>query len=147
MCARFQVRPEVAAESGPDAALQAQLRELPSPVPSEVFNFADALAGADGRRDRLQRMVEFYFADTPVLLAQMRAGLQSQDASVIARAAHRLAGTLVYLSAQPALEAAQRVDCLGVAGNLQGAAEAILALEHELTLLEQALVPYRLAAP
>ncbi len=88
-------------------------------------------------------MVEFHFGEAPLLLAQMRAGLQSQDASAIARAAHRLAGTLVYLRAQPALAAARRVDDLGVAGDLQGAAAAIVALEHELALLERALIPHR----
>jgi HPt (histidine-containing phosphotransfer) domain-containing protein len=109
----------------------------------EVFDFTDALEGVDGRYDRLQKMVEFYFGEAPLLLAQMRTGLESQDASAIARAAHRLAGTLVYLRAQPALVAARRVDDLGVAGDLKGVTEAIPALEHELAHLERALIPHR----
>lgn len=115
----------------------------PSPLPAEVFSLADALEGVDGRLDRWQRMVEFYFSEAPLLLAQVQTGLQSQDASAIARAAHRLAGTLVYLRAQPALVAARRVDDLSVSGDLEGAAEAIPTLEHELALLDRALIPHR----
>jgi DNA-binding response OmpR family regulator len=114
-----------------------------SPAPAAAFDLADALEGVDGRYDRLQRMVEFYFGEAPLLLAQMRTGVQSRDASAIARAAHRLAGTLVYLRAQPALAAARRVDDLGGSGDLQGAAEAIPLLERELAQLEQSLIPHR----
>jgi CheY-like chemotaxis protein/HPt (histidine-containing phosphotransfer) domain-containing protein len=119
----------------------------PAPGPVEVFDVDTALAGLDGRYDRLQKMVKFYFDDTPPLLAQMRAGLQRRDPTVIARAAHRLAGTLVYLTAPPALEAARRVDQLGVSGDLTQVAEAIAALEHELARLEQALAPHCAETP
>jgi HPt (histidine-containing phosphotransfer) domain-containing protein len=109
----------------------------------EVFDLAAALEGVDGRYDRLQKMVEFYFGEAAVLLAQMQAGLEAQDAVAITRAAHRLAGTLVYLKAEPALAAARRVDDLSVAGDLQCVAEAIPRLEHQLALLDRALVPHR----
>lgn len=118
-------------------------RRVAAPLPTEVFDLAEALEGVDGRYDRLQRMVEFYFSEGPLLLAQMRTSLQCQDASALARAAHRLAGTLVYLRAERALAAARRVDDLGIAGELKTVSEAIFALEHELALLEQALVPHR----
>jgi HPt (histidine-containing phosphotransfer) domain-containing protein len=108
-----------------------------------MFVLADALQAVDGCYDRLQAIVEFYFSDTPLLVQKIRAGLANRDAAAVRRAAHRLAGTLVYLRVQPALAAARRVDELSVAGDLQGAAEVLPALEHELALLDEALLPHR----
>jgi len=114
-----------------------------SPVRPDVFNPADAMARAGGSLDRLRKGIEFYFDEAPLALAQIRAGLDTRDALAIARAAHRLTGTLVYLAAKSALQAARRVDELGVVGDLGGAAAAIAALEGELAELEQILQPYR----
>jgi len=123
--------------------ISAAQRRLTSEVPDEVFDLAEALEGVDGRYDRLQKIVEFYFREASPLLAQMRTGVQCQDGTAIARAAHRLAGTLVYLRAKRALAAARRVDDLGVAGDLHTVSEEISTLEHDLAVLEKALVPHR----
>lgn len=117
----------------------------PSPSRPEVFDLADAMARAGGSQDRLRKGVKFYFDEAPLALAQIRAGMDRRDASAVARAAHRLTGTLVYLAARSALQAARRVDELGVLGDLGGVAAAIVALEGELATLEQALQPYRAA--
>ena len=106
---------------------------------SEAFDLVGALQGADGSRDRLQRIIEVYFDEAPLRLAQIHAGVDAQDTTAISAAAHRLAGTLVYLRAAPALAAARRVDDLAVAGDLNGAIQAVAVLEHALGRLESDL--------
>ena len=128
------------------AARPAELdAELP-PSPRDVFDLAAALKCAGGDMARLQKGVELYFREAPRLPAEMRAAAAVGDAVTIARAAHRLAGTLVYLGAPAALAAARRVDECGIAGDLTAAAEAIAALERELARLDSALAPHRLRA-
>ena len=70
-----------------------------SPCRPKCLISRDALEGVDGRYDRLQRMVEFYFDDsTAAARPDARRACNVRTPTAIARAAHRLAGTLVYLA-------------------------------------------------
>ena len=59
----------------------------------------------------------------------------------VGRLGHRIKGTVVYLGAQPAKEAALRVEqfCKSTGGTPPEAEEAINALEHECIALKAAL--------
>jgi HPt (histidine-containing phosphotransfer) domain-containing protein len=114
-----------------------------SKMTSDVFNLAAALEGVEGRHDRLQRIIDIYFDEAPLRVAQIRSGLADQEPALVACAAHRLAGTLVYLKAARALAAAQSVDDRAVAGDLCGANAAFAKLEQDLALLDQVLTSER----
>jgi HPt (histidine-containing phosphotransfer) domain-containing protein len=114
-----------------------------SKTTTDVFDLAAALEGVEGRYDRLQRIIDIYFDEARLRVAQIRSGLAEQEAALVARAAHRLAGTLVYLKAARALAAARCVDDLAAAGDLCGANAAFATLEQDLALLDQALASER----
>jgi HPt (histidine-containing phosphotransfer) domain-containing protein len=116
---------------------------LVSEMTTEVFDLTAALEGVEGRHDRLQRIIDIYFDEAPLRVAQISSGLAEQEATSVAQAAHRLAGTLVYLRAARALAAAQCVDDRAVAGDLYGANAAFATLEENLALLDQVLASER----
>ena len=98
------------------------------------------MARLDGRHELFQEMVAFFFRDSPAVMAAIRSGLQDRSAAALDRHAHKLMGTLLYLGAEPALQAARRVEILGrLGGDLTGAAEAVGHLEREMARLAEAL--------
>ncbi len=110
-----------------------------SKTTTDVFDLAAALEGVEGRYDRLQKIIDIYCDEAPLRVAEIRSGLADQEAALVARAAHRLSGTLAYLKAARALAAARSVDDLAVAGDLCGANAAFVSLEQNLALLDQVL--------
>jgi two-component system, sensor histidine kinase and response regulator len=118
-----------------------------APEPSEalnsVFDLDNAVKRCYGNYDMFQDMVGYLFSESDPLLEQMRTALSNADAIELGNVSHRLKGTLVYLEAQPALDANQCVQQMGQSGDLTGAAEAIQQLEKQLGLLKRALTPHR----
>ena len=78
----------------------------------------------------------------------MRAALEKGDIDDIGRLGHRMKGTLVYLGAEPAKQAASRVERFSTSsgGSRSEAAEAINSLEHWCLALKVALSEHPLAA-
>lgn len=147
----IEIVERLAAREGPASTREDQERlpkraaeqEVPAPVPGSAFDLSAALDFTDGHYDRFQQTVEFFFGDFPQLLDRIRASLHQQAAAEVVQAAHRLAGTLVYLAAAPALDAARRVEAAAEAGQLAQAATALQQLEQELETLGAALSPHR----
>jgi HPt (histidine-containing phosphotransfer) domain-containing protein len=71
--------------------------------------------------------------------------VQRGDAVALRRAAHSVKGSVGYVAAGPAAEAAQRLEQLATAGDLTGVGEAVARLEGAIHRLTPALVA--LAAP
>jgi HPt (histidine-containing phosphotransfer) domain-containing protein len=117
--------------------------EEPHAGPSEVFDYEEAVARVSGHNDLFQEMVAYFLRDWPGLVEQIRIALERSDATTVARVAHRLKGTVVYLGARLALQAAGRVERLAVSGDLAGVAASMQDLEREMARLEEALAPYR----
>jgi HPt (histidine-containing phosphotransfer) domain-containing protein len=65
----------------------------------------------------------------PALMAGMQDAIGRQDASALRRAAHTLKSSANVFAAKPVAAAAWRLETLGRAGTLAGAAEAWVALE------------------
>ena len=86
-------------------------------------------------------MIQCFGDEVDKLFPQMRAALQRGDLAQVGRLGHRIKGTVVYLGAQGAKEAALRVERFSTAngGTPSEAEEAINALEHECMLLQAAL--------
>ncbi len=119
----------------------------PPGPPAQGFHCEAALAKLGGRANLLQDMAAFFLDDAPLRLAEIQAGLQARTPAAIARAAHRLKGTLVYLGAEPALQAAQQVEQIGRHGDLTDAAAAIQALAQEIAQLGADLRSWRERLP
>ena len=115
----------------------------PAAAPAAVFSMEQALTTLGGETGLFRSMVAHFFDDWPRTHAAIQAGLEDQDARAVARAAHRLKGTLLHLGAEPALEAVNRVEKSGSAGDLAASAADFQRLAHEIDRLSQALTPHR----
>jgi HPt (histidine-containing phosphotransfer) domain-containing protein len=93
-------------------------------------------------------MIQYFFNDVDNVLPRMRVALQTGNLVEVGQLGHRLKGTLVYLGAKSAEEAAQRVERFGRPsdGTLSGAVEAINALERECLALKALLIAHPLTA-
>jgi len=88
----------------------------------------------------LKEMVQCYLGEVDTLFPQMHAALERGDLIELGRLGHRLKGTILYLGAEPAREAAVRVERLQTHGGEPVEAQgAVRALEHACDLLKAAL--------
>ena len=119
---------------------------LPAPIPrenppaAEIYDPALALKRCCHNAQMVRDMIAYFFADVDRLLPQMRSALQQGNLAEVGRLGHRLKGTVVYLGAEPATEAALVVERFCTSGGEPAdAEEAVGALEKECILLKQAL--------
>ena len=106
-----------------------------------VFHLDEAL-GCCYDRQMFLGMVEFFFLESGTLLDQMRAAAGNVDATGLARAAHRLKGTVLYLGAGACRRAVEQVERAGMSGDLAAAAAALDELDAQVALLKEALAPH-----
>jgi HPt (histidine-containing phosphotransfer) domain-containing protein len=113
-------------------------------LPEAVFNPDEAIGRCFHSDDMLKEMIQCFFDEADKLSQQMREALAKGDLMEVGRLGHRMKGTVVYLGAQPAKEAALRVErfCRSAGGTPSEARQAINALERECILLKDALRKY-----
>ena len=104
-----------------------------------IFNLDEALARVDHDRDIFQTIAELFVEHGPKDLAETWAALAAQDATALARSAHRLKGAILQFAAPAALEAIKELEDLGRTGNLNAAVEVCAKMEAELLRLFTAL--------
>jgi PAS domain S-box-containing protein len=75
-------------------------------------------------------LVEIFRTSAPALIEKMRAGHGADDADQVFRAAHCLKGAASMMGAEEVQQYALAVEMLGRRGRLEGAPEAIAAIEH-----------------
>ena len=102
----------------------------------------DLLARVDGDRGLLSELVRAFIATAPQQLAAIDAALDRGEGVALSRAAHTLKGSVGTLAAFRALRAADRVESLGLTGDLKAAGLARRELGAEIDRLSQALLPY-----
>jgi HPt (histidine-containing phosphotransfer) domain-containing protein len=107
--------------------------------PSGVFDLDAAVSRCYGNYDMFQEMTRHLCGEADPLLDQMRAAHAAGNARKLADTAHRLLGTVLYLAAAPALEAAKCVEAMGRAGELSAASAAVERLAGEVARLKDAL--------
>ena len=73
-----------------------------------VFNPEEALTRCFNSDDMVREMIQCFFDEVDNLFPQMRAALEKGDLVEVGRLGHRMKGTVVYLGAEPAKEAALR---------------------------------------
>ncbi|MGO8688167.1 MAG: ATP-binding protein [Thermoguttaceae bacterium] len=122
---------------------------IPSPQSrAPIFDPEEALARCFHSPDMMREMIQCFFDEVDILFPRVRAALEKGDLVEVGRLGHRMKGTVVYLGAQPAKEAALRVERFSKTsgGTPSEAEEAISALEHECLVLRTALSAHPLAA-
>lgn len=93
-------------------------------------------AGDDGL---VNEIIELFQREGPVLLADVRNAVGSQEALAIKRTAHRLKGALVSLAAHSATALAKDLEHAGAHNDLSKAPELEAQLEEEMSKLLGAL--------
>jgi HPt (histidine-containing phosphotransfer) domain-containing protein len=92
-------------------------------------------------------MIGCFLCEVDGLFPQMRTALERGDLAEVGRLGHRMKGTVVYLGAEPAEEAARGVErfCKSSDGTLSEVEEAVNRLERECMALKAALSAHPLA--
>jgi two-component system, sensor histidine kinase and response regulator len=113
-----------------------------------VFDPEQALASCDHSHDMVREMIQCFCDDVDSLFPRMRASLESGDLVEVSRLGHRMKGTVVYLGAEPAKEAALAVErfCKSSGGTASEVEEAVNALEQECLTLKSAVIGHLPAA-
>jgi PAS domain S-box-containing protein len=136
------------AGSEPPAAADQPARALGEAVVATVgFDLEGAVSKCFGKYDLFRDMVDCLFEETGPLVERMLAAVAHDHPGELAQAAHRLKGTVVYLNAQPVVDACQRLEGIGASGDLSAAAEAVDELQRQLALLQEILEPHRKKVP
>jgi HPt (histidine-containing phosphotransfer) domain-containing protein len=122
-------------------------RETAIAPDADVFDPELALSRCFGSNEMLREMIQCFFEEVESVFPQMRAALEKGDLVEVGRLGHRMKGTVVYLGAQPAEEAAHGAErfCKSSGGTHAEAKEAINALMNECLVLKAALTQHPLA--
>ncbi len=112
-----------------------------------IFDPDEALNRCFHSQDMLQEMIQCFFDEVEIVLPQMRVALEKGNLVEVGRLGHRLKGTIVYLAAEPAKEAALGVERFCKSSDPPSEAEkAVNVLEHECLVLKAVLLGHRPAA-
>ncbi len=105
-----------------------------------VFDYALALKRCFKNPDMLRDMIQYFFHEVDSVFPEMRAALASSELIEVGKLGHRLKGTLVYLGAEVAKEAAVRVEQFQAhGGDLAEAESAVQSLERACEALRRVL--------
>lgn len=106
--------------------------DLDGDLPVDL-GMAFELAGYD--LELMEMVVDVSLDECPRLMDSIRAALDGDDAGAMEHAAHTLKGTVANIGAGPTRELCQRLETMGVEGDLTGASDVVTALEPELERL------------
>ncbi|MHB0955314.1 MAG: response regulator [Pirellulaceae bacterium] len=122
--------------------------ETPHAQNTILFNYHEALAQCFHKKSRLQEMIQYFFDEMDCVFLQIRAALEKGDFRKIGRLAHRIKGTLAYLGARPASEAAERLEQFCEAGDGSSSAmnDSVDALQRACETLRTVLADHPLWA-
>jgi two-component system sensor histidine kinase/response regulator len=109
---------------------------IAKPRDQEPIDTVAALERVEGDVDLLHELVALFLKELPNMLTTLREAVMAGNASGIERAAHKLKGSVGNFAAQPAFEAALKLEGLGRNGSLTEAAPAFAQLEDEIKRLE-----------
>jgi CheY-like chemotaxis protein len=111
---------------------------------AEPFDRIGALVRVDSDMELLVELAELFLEDYPRQHALMRRAISDKDAAALETAAHALKGAVGNFCANPAAEAALRLEQIGHSNDLRQAAEALAGLDKEMDQLKPALQALRL---
>lgn len=85
------------------------------------INLEALMESVRGKIPLLQRIVGVFFDEYTGLLADVKRSIDENDAKSLEKAAHRLNGTLIAMTASAASELARKLERMGRAGDLADA--------------------------
>lgn len=106
---------------------------------ADVLDRESLLERVESDAELLGALVELYEADSPAMIEELRGKIATGDAEGLHRAAHKLKGSLLTLSATEASKAALALEEMGRDGQLDRAGTVLAALEVELGKVTLAL--------
>jgi HPt (histidine-containing phosphotransfer) domain-containing protein len=112
-----------------------QLASTTSVVDSQTTMPVDldgALEAVDGDLDLLQDVVKLFLEEWPARVEALRNALARQDATDVVSTAHRLKRALCNVGGMAAGDLALQLEIMGEKAKLEGAADVLQALEHEI---------------
>ncbi len=118
-------------EQRPEAALA-------EPVDWETLNALREYQ-AEGEPDLVQELVNMYRAETPGLLADIRAALAAGEADKLRHAAHSLKGSSNNLGVRQVAALSAEIEKKGRSGTVEGVDALLAQLEREFERAAQAL--------
>ena len=110
------------------------------PRERESLDTAASLARVQGDVELLKELVALFLAELPELMTNLQEALNAGDGGAIERAAHKLKGSVGNFGAQPAFEAASKLEGLGREGRLSEAGLALAELEKEISRVKSAML-------
>jgi PAS domain S-box-containing protein len=114
----------------------------PAPAAEDVLDFKAALEHVAGDTDLLRELAGVFVAEAPKMMAALHDAVAAHDAARLRRAAHTLKGAASTFGARAALEAARRLELIGISGDLTGAPAAYDELRQELDHLLRVLAGF-----
>ncbi|HVC92344.1 MAG TPA: Hpt domain-containing protein [Pirellulales bacterium] len=113
--------------------------EPPDHLHPRIVDLDTALQRMGGNEELLGTLVQFYFEDSPGLLARVREGVARRDAAAVRLASHTLIGLSSNFGAELAAAAARRLEEFAIAADWSQIATAAATLEHEISRVTEAL--------
>lgn len=98
---------------------------------------------ADEEPELAREIADLFIGQSDALLAGIRTALAAGDARALERAAHAAKGALLHFGVPAAIDAAQRLEAVGRAGDLGGADAARAVLEAETIRIRDRLKAWR----
>ena len=109
------------------------------PAADSPLDHAAALRRAEGDAELLADMARIFLADSPRLLANIRAAVADGTAKRLEQAAHELKGCLGTFAAHRGFIAAEKLEILARTGSLTDARAAAALIEAEIQSLTPAM--------
>ncbi len=106
---------------------------------SRVVDWETALGRLGGDEELINDLAKLFLEESPRMLSAVQQAVERKSAVELQRAAHSMKGSVATFSAQPAFEAALKLERLARAGELGGAADAFDTLKVEVGRLRTAL--------
>ncbi|CAN5906683.1 hypothetical protein BH23GEM7_BH23GEM7_01990 [soil metagenome] len=105
----------------------------------QPLDWQEAISRVGGSEATLRDVAELFVAEAPKMMQEIRAAIDGGAHADLRRTAHTLKGSAAVFVAQPAVDAALRLEKLGEAGESAGVEEAWTMLEAEIERLVPAL--------
>jgi HPt (histidine-containing phosphotransfer) domain-containing protein len=128
----------------PDERDETAMRSVAGRVPAAEreappADLVSVMAGLKEDRDLLRKLVVTFLEQRGPALAEMRGAVEMNDSEALARAAHRIRGTLTIFRAEEASELTRRIEETAERGDVSGARALLSDLDEQVDRLARFL--------